>query len=184
MKDSEDSHLALLAYMTATQGFSLMASVKRSRAFCRSPARKKMETGIKNHKLNPILSSVYLVYQYRNCLCLNPPSPRALIAAIFFSLAWSIISSVTWGNVKSVKSLVILQAWDLFNKLLTVLIKQLWKSGIFYLNIVSRSHVLWFISIWFDHSLLVDFWKSKQKTSPEFQILNAAPPSFMVQKRK
>lgn len=35
-----ESHLALLAYRTARQGFNLMASVKRSRAFWRSPKRK------------------------------------------------------------------------------------------------------------------------------------------------
>lgn len=35
----EDGHLALFAYKMATQGFSLMASEKRSKAFCTSPAR-------------------------------------------------------------------------------------------------------------------------------------------------
>lgn len=37
-KSSSGTHLALLAYMMAAHGLSLMASVKRSKAFCNSPA--------------------------------------------------------------------------------------------------------------------------------------------------
>ena len=37
------SHLALLAYKMAKRGFSLMASVNKSMAFCSSPTVKQVE---------------------------------------------------------------------------------------------------------------------------------------------
>lgn len=140
----------------ATQGFSLMASAKRSKAFCRSPAREKTH----DQNLIPFLPLYCRNWSYMQRL--HPPSPRASMASIFFSLAWSIISSVTWGNASNKSCLKSVQLDLCGTEAVRFPLINRYRSWTFYLYVFKVFHVQWHVGVGLDHSLFVHFWKSKR----------------------